>query len=95
MALVIVVAAVAAVVVLVGRPGRPRPPVRRGTPSMPGYFSTPSRMPGTIVEPLFITDPFEGSIAASTEGRDLIASGIAQAVEQYFGPPSVPALDDR
>ncbi len=60
-------------------------------PSMPGYFSTPSRMPGAVVEPLFITDPFEGSIAAGATGQDVIASGIAQAVEQYFAPPSVPS----
>ena len=64
-------------------------------PSMPGYFSTPSRMPGAVVEPLFITDPFEGSIAASTKGQGVIATGIAQAVEQYFTPPSAPPLDDR
>lgn len=54
-------------------------------PAMPGYFSTPSEMPGTVVEPLFITDPFEGSIAASTKGQDVIASGIALAIEHYLG----------
>jgi N-acetylmuramoyl-L-alanine amidase len=43
-------------------------------------------MPGTVVEPLFITDPFEGSIAASTKGQDVIASGIALAIEHYFEP---------
>jgi hypothetical protein len=26
-------------------------------PAMAGYFSTPSQMPGTVVEPLFITIP--------------------------------------
>ena len=63
-------------------------------PAMPGYFSTPSKMPGAVVEPLFITDPFEGSIAASARGQDVIASGIAQAVEQYFAsPPAVPVHD--
>jgi N-acetylmuramoyl-L-alanine amidase len=59
-------------------------------PSMPGYFSAPSQMPGAVVEPLFITDPFEGSIAASTKGQDVIAAGIARAAEQYFAPPSAP-----
>jgi N-acetylmuramoyl-L-alanine amidase len=54
-------------------------------PAMKGYFTTPSEMPGALTEPLFITDPFEGSIAASTSGQHAIASGIAQAVEQYFG----------
>jgi N-acetylmuramoyl-L-alanine amidase len=55
-------------------------------PARRGYFSTPSDMPGTVVEPLFITDPFEGSIAASTKGQDVIASGIALAIEHYFEP---------
>jgi N-acetylmuramoyl-L-alanine amidase len=53
---------------------------------MPGYFSSPSQMPGAVVEPLFITDPFEGSIAPSTGGQQVIAAGIAEAVEQYFAP---------
>jgi len=54
-------------------------------PADPGFFSTPSEMPGALIEPLFITDPFEGSIADSAHGQDVIASGIARAVEQYFG----------
>ena len=53
-------------------------------PAMSGYFATPSEMPGALIEPLFITDPFEGSIAASTTGQHTIESGIAQAVERYF-----------
>ena len=57
-------------------------------PASPGYFSTPSEMPGVLIEPLFITDPFEGSIAASTNGQQVIAHGLAEAVEQYFGPKS-------
>jgi len=40
----------------------------------------------TLIEPLFITDPFEGSIAASAHGQQVIAGGIAPAVGQYFGP---------
>ena len=55
-------------------------------PADPGYFSTPSEMPGALIEPLFITDPFEGSIATSPAGQQTIASGIAAAVEQYFAP---------
>lgn len=53
-------------------------------PAMSGYFATPSEMPGAVVEPLFITDPFEASIAASTKGQQVIAAGIAQGIEQYF-----------
>lgn len=53
-------------------------------PPEAGYFSTPSQMPGVVVEPLYITDPFEGTIAASSLGQQTIAGGIAKAVEQYF-----------
>jgi N-acetylmuramoyl-L-alanine amidase len=55
-------------------------------PAKKGYFSTPSTMPGALVEPLFITDPFEGSIAASSRGHRVMAAGLARAIEQYFAP---------
>jgi N-acetylmuramoyl-L-alanine amidase len=55
-------------------------------PADPGYFTTPSTMPGAVIEPLYITDPFEGSIAASAEGQAAIARGIATAVEQFLAP---------
>jgi N-acetylmuramoyl-L-alanine amidase len=42
-------------------------------------------MPGALIEPLFITDPFEGSIAASADGQRVIAGALARAIEQYFG----------
>lgn len=53
-------------------------------PADPGWFDTPSRMPGALIEPLFITDRFEGSIAASSQGQHVIAAGLANAVERYF-----------
>lgn len=53
-------------------------------PGKAGYFRTPSRMPGALIEPLFLTDPFEASIAASSRGQHVIAAGIATAVGQYF-----------
>ena len=53
-------------------------------PAKTGYFSTPSQMPGALIEPLFLTDPFEASIAVSTHGQQVIADGIARAVDQYF-----------
>jgi N-acetylmuramoyl-L-alanine amidase len=56
-------------------------------PAMAGYFSTPSTMPGAVIEPLFITDPFEATIAASAHGQAVIAQGIATAIEQYLAPP--------
>jgi len=55
-------------------------------PASPGYFSTPSQMPGAVIEPFFLTDPFEGTIADSTSGQEVVAKGIASAVEQYFAP---------
>jgi N-acetylmuramoyl-L-alanine amidase len=43
-------------------------------------------MPGAVIEPFFLTDPFEGSIAVSTSGQEVVARGIALAIEQYFAP---------
>jgi N-acetylmuramoyl-L-alanine amidase len=57
-------------------------------PAMPGYFTTPSQMPGVVIEPLYITDPFEGTIAAGSSGQSVIAQGIASAVQRYLTPPS-------
>jgi N-acetylmuramoyl-L-alanine amidase len=53
-------------------------------PAKAGYLTTPSQMPGALIEPLFITDPFEGSIAASAQGQQVIATALAQAINQYF-----------
>jgi N-acetylmuramoyl-L-alanine amidase len=41
-------------------------------------------MPGALIEPLFITNPFEASIAASRRGHEVIARALASAIEQYF-----------
>jgi len=69
-------------------------------PAQAGYFSTPSQMPGALIEPLFVTDPFEGSIAVSAHGQQVIASALAEAVNQYLSPPAAnpaanPATDLR
>ncbi|MGH3165247.1 MAG: N-acetylmuramoyl-L-alanine amidase family protein [Trebonia sp.] len=53
-------------------------------PSKAGYFATPSQMPGALIEPLFLTDPFEASIAASTHGQQVIASALAKAIKRYL-----------
>jgi len=57
-------------------------------PALAGYLTTPSLMPGAVVEPLYLTDPFEGSIASSTADQQVIARGIATAVEQFLVPPT-------
>jgi N-acetylmuramoyl-L-alanine amidase len=56
-------------------------------PAVAGYFSTPSQMPGAVIEPLYLTDPFEGSIANSTHGQTEIGRGIASAIEKFLAPP--------
>ena len=53
-------------------------------PAKAGYFTTPSQMPGALIEPLFVTDPFEGSIAVSAHGQQVIATALAEAITQYF-----------
>jgi N-acetylmuramoyl-L-alanine amidase len=53
-------------------------------PAEAGYFSTPSTMPGALIEPLYVTDPFEASIAVSAQGQHVIAGGLAKAISQYF-----------
>ena len=54
-------------------------------PAKAGYLATPSTMPGALIEPLFLTNPADASMAASAPGQDAIARGLAAAVEQYFG----------
>jgi hypothetical protein len=56
-------------------------------PAEAGYFSTPSEMPGAVIEPLYITDPLEGTIADSSAGQKVIAGGIAAAVETFLRAP--------
>jgi N-acetylmuramoyl-L-alanine amidase len=53
-------------------------------PAEAGYFETPSQMPGALIEPLFLTDPFDGSIAASANGQQVIAGALAKAIRQYL-----------
>ena len=53
-------------------------------PAKTGYFDRPSQMPCTLIEPLFVTDPFEASIAASVHGQRVIARALAEAIEQYL-----------
>jgi N-acetylmuramoyl-L-alanine amidase len=53
-------------------------------PAEAGYFETPSQMPGALIEPLFLTDPFEASIAASAHGQQVIATALTKAIGSYF-----------
>jgi N-acetylmuramoyl-L-alanine amidase len=64
-------------------------------PAMAGFFSTPSQMPGAVIEPLYLTDPFEGSIANSPHGQMVIARGMASAIEQFLQPRSATSRTTR
>jgi N-acetylmuramoyl-L-alanine amidase len=55
-------------------------------PASAPYFTTPSVMPGALTEPLFLTDPFEGTVAASIRGQQVIAAAIAKAVTTFLAP---------
>jgi N-acetylmuramoyl-L-alanine amidase len=55
------------------------------------YNPTPSAMPGAVIEPMFVTDPFEATIAASQKGQEVMASGIASGIEQFLGPAPPPS----
>ena len=57
-------------------------------PAEAGYFSTPSEMPGALIETLYLTDPAEASIAESSQDQQVIALAIAKAVNQYFASSS-------
>ncbi|MEV8569579.1 N-acetylmuramoyl-L-alanine amidase [Streptomyces sp. NPDC051322] len=56
-------------------------------PRKQGYNDHPSAMPGALVEPLFISNPAEGSIAHSRTGQQAIAAGIARALDQFLTTP--------
>ena len=54
-------------------------------PAKAGYLATPTTMPGALIEPLYLTNLAEATIAASRQGQRAVARGLAAAVEQYFG----------
>lgn len=56
-------------------------------PAKPGYNDAPSAMPSALMEPLFITNGTEGTLAASEAGQQAIASGITTAVNQFATQP--------
>jgi N-acetylmuramoyl-L-alanine amidase len=53
-------------------------------PAAPGWLDQPTTMPGALIEPLFLTNPAEASVAANPAGQRAIASGIASAVETFL-----------
>jgi N-acetylmuramoyl-L-alanine amidase len=65
-------------------------------PAAAGWLAHPTSMPGALVEPLFLTDPPEASVAADPVGQRAIAAGIVSAIESFVswsvslssGPPT-------
>lgn len=53
-------------------------------PAMSGWVDDPSRMPGALVEPLFITHPQEARIAFDPAGQQRIAAALAAGLQKYF-----------
>jgi len=50
-------------------------------PAQPGYLDHPSRMPGALVEPLFLTAPAEADLADSASGQQEIAQALGDGLE--------------
>jgi N-acetylmuramoyl-L-alanine amidase len=53
-------------------------------PAAPPWFTSPSRMPGAVIEPLFLTNPDEARHVTTVAGRTAIARGILDGVLAYF-----------
>ncbi len=53
-------------------------------PAKRGYLSTPTLVPAALIEPLFLTNPAEASLADSAAGQGAIARGLADAAEQFL-----------
>ena len=53
-------------------------------PTAAGWVDNPSRMPGALVEPLFLTNPDEAKLAAAVSGQERIAGALRTGLEQYF-----------
>ena len=53
-------------------------------PAKRGYLDTPTMAPAALIEPLFLTDPPEASVADSRAGQEAIGRGLADAVTRFF-----------
>lgn len=53
-------------------------------PPQPGYVDSPSQMPGALVEPLFLTNDSEATMANSAAGQERIAAGLKEGLERYL-----------
>lgn len=53
-------------------------------PAASGWLEHPSAMPGILIEPLFLSHPAEADIAASRQGQQAMARGLATALDSFF-----------
>jgi N-acetylmuramoyl-L-alanine amidase len=53
-------------------------------PAATGWVDDPSRMPGALVEPLFLTNPKEAKFASDAAGQQRIASALEVGLQKYF-----------
>ena len=53
-------------------------------PLSKGWVDDPSRMPGALVEPLFLSNPDEARSAANPAGQDRIAAALKKGLEGYL-----------
>jgi N-acetylmuramoyl-L-alanine amidase len=60
-------------------------------PAQPGWNNHPSKMPGALVEPFFLTAPAEAAVVGSEGGQRAVAKGLEQGLLTFFAPPPSPA----
>lgn len=53
-------------------------------PAAPPWFRTPTRMPGAVVEPLFLTAPPDAARAVTAAGQSEVAAALARGVERFL-----------
>jgi len=53
-------------------------------PASAGWVDNPSRMPGALVEPLFVTNPSEAQLVADPAGQQKLAAALEAGLVKYF-----------
>jgi hypothetical protein len=53
-------------------------------PMAPGWVDDPSRMPGALVEPLFLTNPAEAQLAGDEAGRQRMAAALETGLVKFL-----------
>lgn len=56
-------------------------------PAKPPWFRYPTRMPGALVEPLFLTNPQDARLALSQAGQAAIAGALVRGIVRFLKPP--------